>query len=91
MMNMSADSATSKRYLGVEFAVWKRGSAWFWFVTRPRGKSGIIGATINQARAMREACWSIEAILQSPQQDPGNDTGFITERKQNPMRKDDEP
>jgi hypothetical protein len=80
MMTVSAASSTRSRHLGVEFVVWKRGSAWFWFLTRPRGKSASIGATTNQAGAMREACWSIEAILQSSERDSGDDTAFSNER-----------
>ena len=79
MMAATVASSTRKRHLGVEFVIWKRGSAWFWFLTRPRGKSGIIGATPDQARATHEACRSIEAKLQYPEQSPSNDIRFITE------------
>lgn len=90
MRTISVASTTRKRHLGVEFLIWQRGSAWFWFLTPPSGKRGTIGATTNQARAMREACWSIEAILQSPERDPGDDTAFINGRKQNALSEDDE-
>lgn len=86
---MGVASSTRKRHLGIEFVIWNRGSAWFWFLTRPCGKSGSIGATTSQTRAMREACWSIEAICKL--QKPYNDTGFSTERNGNPMKEDDEP
>jgi hypothetical protein len=79
MMTVSVASTTRKRHRGVEFVVWKRGNAWFWFLTRRREKSGIIGATTNQDRAMRDARWSIEEILQSPEGDSSKETGFITE------------
>ena len=72
-------SRTRKRHRGVEFVVWKRGNAWFWFLARRREESGIIGATTNQARAMRDACWSIEELLESPEGDSSKQTGFITE------------
>jgi hypothetical protein len=75
-MTVGDASATRKRHLGVEFAIWKRGSAWFWFLTRPYGKSGSIGATTSQTRAMREACWSIEAILQTPEREPVTTPGL---------------
>ena len=79
MMTVSVASTTRERHRGVEFVVWKRWNAWFWFLTHGREKSGIIGATTNQARAMRDACWSIEEILQSPEGDSSKQTGFITE------------
>ena len=60
---MSADSSDRKRHLGVDFVIWRRESAWFWFLIDPRGNGGMIGATANEARAIREACLSIEAIL----------------------------
>jgi len=90
MMTVSVASSTRKRHLGIEFVIWKRGSAWFWFLSRPREKSGSIGATTTQTRAMREACWSIEAILQTPERDPVTTTGFITERNRSALREDDE-
>ena len=48
---------------GVDFVIWSRESAWFWLLIHPRGKGGMIGATTNEVRAMREVCLSIEAIL----------------------------
>jgi hypothetical protein len=58
-----AGSFNRKHHLGVDFVIWKRGSAWFWFLINPHSKGGVISATINEARAMPEACLSIEAIL----------------------------
>jgi hypothetical protein len=52
-----------KQHLGVDFAIWVRGGAWLWFVINPCGESGMIGASANEAQAMREACLSIEEIL----------------------------
>jgi len=69
MMTLGVASSTRKRHLGVEFVIWKRGSAWFWFLTRPCGNSGSIGATTSQTGAMSEARWSIEAILQTSERD----------------------
>ena len=89
MKPVTVGSTTRKRHLGVEFVIWNRGGAWFWFLTPPRGKSGIIGATTNQAKATREACWSIESMLQSPKRDAGDDTGLSA--RENAMREDDEP
>jgi len=74
LMTVGVASSTRKRHVGVEFVIWKRGSTWFWFLARPNGKSGSIGATTNPARAMRKACWSIEAILQTAEPDPGKGT-----------------
>jgi len=58
-----AGSCNRKRHLGVDFVIWSRESAWFWLLIHPRGKGGMIGATTNEVRAMREVCLSIEAIL----------------------------
>ena len=60
---VSAGSCDRKRHLGVDFVMWRRESAWFWFLVNPRGNRGVIGATANEALAIREACLSIEAIL----------------------------
>jgi hypothetical protein len=62
---VSAGSFDRKRHLSVDFVVWRRESTWFWFLINPLGKGGMIGATVNEARAIREACLSIEAILAS--------------------------
>jgi hypothetical protein len=43
--------------------IWRRESGWFWFLINPRGNGGMIGTTANEARAIHEACLSIEAIL----------------------------
>jgi hypothetical protein len=29
--------------LGVDFVIWRRESAWFWFLINPRGNGGMIG------------------------------------------------
>jgi hypothetical protein len=73
MKSVIAGPCNRKRHLGVDFVIWSRESAWFWFLIHPRGKGGMIGATTNEARAMREVRSSIEAILAvsrrgSPQQ-----------------------
>jgi hypothetical protein len=60
---VSAGSSDRKRHLGVDFVIWKSESTWFWFLINPRGNGGMIGVTANEARAIREACLSIEAIL----------------------------
>ena len=60
---MSAGSSNRRRHLGVDFVVWRRESAWFWLLINPLGSGGVIGAAINEARAIREACLSIEAML----------------------------
>ena len=51
-----------KRHLGVDFAIWARDGAWVWFLINPSGESGMIGASANEAQAMREACLSIEEV-----------------------------
>jgi hypothetical protein len=59
-MTVSIGSFIRKRHLGVDFAVWKKEGAWFWLVINPSGEGGIIGASANEAQAMRDACLSIE-------------------------------
>jgi hypothetical protein len=59
----STASWSRKHHLGIDFVIWRRDNAWFWFLNNLRGMGGMIGATSNEAQAMREACLSIEAIL----------------------------
>ena len=63
---MIAGSCNRKHHQGVDLVIWRRESAWLWFLIDPVGKGGVIGATTNKARAIREACLSIEAILAIP-------------------------
>ena len=63
MSPKTSTGSLSRNHLGVDFVIWRRESAWFWFLLNPRGTGGLIGATSNEAQAMREACLSIEAIL----------------------------
>jgi hypothetical protein len=62
---VSASSSDRRHHLGVDFVIWRSESTWFWFLINPRSNGGMIGAAANEARALREACWSIEAILTS--------------------------
>jgi hypothetical protein len=59
-MNRRSDDSERRFHLGIEFVIWSRESAWFWFLVNPRSKGGIIGATTNEPQAMSEACLSIE-------------------------------
>ena len=52
-----------QHHLGMEFVIWSRESTWFWFLINPRSQAGIIGATGDEGRAVREAHCSIEEIL----------------------------
>jgi hypothetical protein len=52
-----------KRLRGVDFMIGRREGGWFWFLVKPRGDGGMIGTTDSEARAIHEACLSIEAIL----------------------------
>jgi hypothetical protein len=60
---VSDGSHNRNRHLGVDFVIWRRESGWFWFLINPRGNGGMIGTTASEARAIHEACSSIEAIL----------------------------
>jgi hypothetical protein len=57
---MSSGSFDRKQHLGVDFAVWRNESAWFWLLINPSGEGGMIGASADKAQAMRDACPSIE-------------------------------
>lgn len=59
---MRTGSSNRRRHLGVEFVIWRREGAWFWFLINPRTTGAMIGATANESRAIREACLSLEAI-----------------------------
>jgi hypothetical protein len=58
-------SSSRKRHLGVDFEIWGREGAWFWLIINSRGEGEIIGASANEAQAMRDACLSIEEKLTS--------------------------
>jgi hypothetical protein len=49
--------------LGVDFAVWENKGTWFWLLIDPGGEGGMIGATRNEAHAIRDARLSIEEKL----------------------------
>jgi hypothetical protein len=55
-----------RRHLGVDFAIWEREDAWFWFLINPRDSGGLIGTATNEAAVELEACVSIEEILTVP-------------------------
>jgi hypothetical protein len=60
---VKAGSRDPRQHLGVEFNIWEREGAWFWFLINPRGEGGIIGVSANETQAMLEACLSIEKML----------------------------
>jgi len=60
---MNIGSYSRKQHLAVDFAIWKTEDAWVWFVMNPRVEGGMIGASSNEAQAIREACLSIEEKL----------------------------
>jgi len=63
MTAVSSGLRNHRRYLGVDFAIWKSEGTWVWFVMNPRVEGGMIGASSNEAQAIREACLSIEEKL----------------------------
>jgi hypothetical protein len=63
MKILNADPGSRKRHLGVDFAVWGKAGSWFWCLVNPDGGGGIIGASANEAQALRDACLSIEEKL----------------------------
>jgi len=60
---MDTGSRSRRWHLGVDFSIWGSEGAWFWFLVNPRGMGGMIGASTNEAQAVREACLSIEELL----------------------------
>jgi hypothetical protein len=60
---MSRSSRDRRRYLGVDFAIWSSGGSWFWLLINANGEAGTIGASANEAQAMRDAFLSIEEKL----------------------------
>jgi hypothetical protein len=60
---MSSGSYNRKRHLGVEFAIWRSEETWFWLLINTAGEGGTVGASANEAQAMRDACLSIEEKL----------------------------
>jgi hypothetical protein len=70
---MSSGSCDRKRHLGVDFAIWSSGRSWFWLLINASGEGGTIGASSNEAQAMRDAFLSIEEKLRSSKpQELGN-------------------
>jgi hypothetical protein len=61
--NLNSAPWSRKHHLGMEFLIWRREGTWFWFVVNPRNQAGIIGATSDESRAVREARFSVEEIL----------------------------
>jgi hypothetical protein len=62
---MSRGSYHRKRHLGVDFAIWSSGGSWFWLLINAIGEGGTVGASANEAQAMRDAFLSIEEKLRS--------------------------
>jgi hypothetical protein len=60
----NSGSRSRNHHLGMEFLIWRRESTWFWFLINPRSQAGVIGATSDESRAVREARFSIEEILE---------------------------
>jgi hypothetical protein len=56
-------SGNRRWHLGVDFAVWRNQGTWFWFLINPSGEGGVIGASSNEAQAIRDARFSIEEKL----------------------------
>ena len=61
--NLDYGPWSRKHHLGMEFLIWSRESTWFWFLINPHSQVGMIGATSDESRAVREARFSIEEIL----------------------------
>src|SRR5258708_15739531 len=72
-----------RHHLGIGVEVWKAQESWYWLVARPGLNAGAIGAAATEAGAMRDACWSIEEIRASREDDDGiaqGDDGAVPRR-----------
>ena len=70
---MSSGAGGRKCHLGVDFAIWSSGGSGFWLLIDASGEGGTLGASVNEAQAMRDAFLSIEEKLRSSQlQELGN-------------------
>jgi hypothetical protein len=72
MRILTGESGRRKRHLGVEFAIWGKEGSWFWYLVNPGGGGGMIGASADEAQAMRDACLSIEEKLTVFHSEPMN-------------------
>jgi hypothetical protein len=60
---MSSGTCIRKHHLGLDFAVWRREQIWFWLRINANGEGGTIGASANEAQAVRDARLLIEEKL----------------------------
>jgi hypothetical protein len=60
---MRSGSCIRKHHLGVDFAIWRCQGTWFWLQINDSGEGGTIGASANEAQAVRAAKLSIEEKL----------------------------
>jgi len=51
-----------RNHLGTSFEVWTQDRIWFWFVVKPNGNGGTLGAAASEAAAEHEAYLSIEQM-----------------------------
>jgi hypothetical protein len=52
-----------RHYQGIDFEVWDGQPTWFWFVFDPHLDGGAIGAAVSETEAVRDACFSIDEML----------------------------
>jgi hypothetical protein len=50
---VSIGSSDRRLHMNVEFVIWSREGAWFWFLINPRTNGAMISATANEERAIR--------------------------------------
>jgi len=51
-----------RSHLGISFTVWQRRRIWFWLVLNQHRNGGTIGTAASEAKAIGDACSSIEEI-----------------------------
>jgi hypothetical protein len=52
-----------RTYCGIIFEVWQGEHSWFWFVIDPSRDGGAIGVAGGENEAVRDACVSIDGMM----------------------------
>lgn len=54
-----------RTYCGIIFEIWQGEQSWFWFVTDPCCDGGAIGVAGGENEAVRDACASIDGMMEA--------------------------
>lgn len=53
-----------RNHLGIGFEIWTDQWTWFWSLSNPRDRAGVVGATASGTDAIEQAHLAIEELLQ---------------------------